>query len=243
MFQTGWSGRAEIGTAGSDDLALKVSADGSLWHTALSVAAATGAVSLSQGLSVAGLVTGTAVTQSDSDPTPGRLTRVGDFGIGSSGNAPLLASIDASGTPSGLWRTTTGGTAGTFPPGSHASGHLIVHRHNANTLWQLYTPFGSAGSAANTLFSRVYNPATESWTPWKRIFAQNSVLGPVSQSAGVPTGALLERVTNANGDYTRCAVRAGSTGPASSPPAPWPPKPAPGPKPGWPRRSRRQRWC
>jgi hypothetical protein len=205
LFQTGWSGRAEIGTAGNDDLAVKVSADGSLWHTALSVAGATGAVSLPQGLSVAGLVTGTAVTQSDSDPTAGRLTRVGDFGLGSSGNAPLLASLDAIATPSGLWRTTGAGTAGTFPAGSHASGHLLVHRHNANTLWQLYTPFGSAGSAANILFSRVYNPGTETWTAWQRLYAQNSILGTVSQSAGVPTGALLERVTNANGDYTRWA--------------------------------------
>ena len=205
LFQTGWSGRAEIGTTGSDALAVKVSADGSLWHTALSVAAATGAVSLPQGLSVAGLVTGAAVTQSDNDPTPGRLTRVGDFGIGCTGNAPLLANLDATTTPSGLWRTTSAGTTGTFPTGANPFGHLIVHRHSASTLWQLYTSVGNAGSTANILFSRVYNPGTESWTPWQRLYAQNSVLGPVSQSAGVPTGALLERATNANGDYIRWA--------------------------------------
>lgn len=32
LFQTGWSGRAEMGTAGSDGFAIKVSADGSAWH-------------------------------------------------------------------------------------------------------------------------------------------------------------------------------------------------------------------
>lgn len=35
LYQTGWSGRAEIGLAGSDEFEIKVSADGSIWATAL----------------------------------------------------------------------------------------------------------------------------------------------------------------------------------------------------------------
>ena len=35
LFQTGWAGRAEIGTAGSDRLQFKASADGAAWVTAL----------------------------------------------------------------------------------------------------------------------------------------------------------------------------------------------------------------
>jgi hypothetical protein len=35
LFQSGWSGRAEIGLAGDDRLALKTSGDGSQWHTAM----------------------------------------------------------------------------------------------------------------------------------------------------------------------------------------------------------------
>ncbi len=46
LFQTGWSGRAEMGTTGTDDFAIKVSADGSAFQTALQVDGATGAVSL-----------------------------------------------------------------------------------------------------------------------------------------------------------------------------------------------------
>lgn len=38
VFQTGWSGRAEIGLAGSDALGVKVSADGATWTEALHVA-------------------------------------------------------------------------------------------------------------------------------------------------------------------------------------------------------------
>jgi hypothetical protein len=37
LFQTGWSGRAEMGLTGSDDFAIKVSPDGSAWSSALSI--------------------------------------------------------------------------------------------------------------------------------------------------------------------------------------------------------------
>ncbi len=47
LFQSGWSGRAEIGLAGSDDLAVKVSPDGSTWHQAYAVERATGAMTVS----------------------------------------------------------------------------------------------------------------------------------------------------------------------------------------------------
>lgn len=54
LFQTGFSGRAEMGTAGSDDFAIKVSADGAAWHTALSVAAGTGVPDLAAGTTIGG---------------------------------------------------------------------------------------------------------------------------------------------------------------------------------------------
>jgi len=46
LFQTGFSGRAELGTAGDDDLHVKVSNDGSSWHEAIVIDGGTGAVSL-----------------------------------------------------------------------------------------------------------------------------------------------------------------------------------------------------
>ena len=61
LFQTGFGGRAEMGTSGSDDFAVKVSADGAAWVTALSFEAATGHA------------TGTAIQQNAGDATPGRL--------------------------------------------------------------------------------------------------------------------------------------------------------------------------
>ncbi len=53
LFQTGWSGRAEMGTAGSDDFTIKVSADGAAWTTALQVDAASGAIGLDAGTAAA----------------------------------------------------------------------------------------------------------------------------------------------------------------------------------------------
>lgn len=42
LFQTAFSGRAEIGTTGDDNFHIKVSSDGSIWREALVVPAATG---------------------------------------------------------------------------------------------------------------------------------------------------------------------------------------------------------
>lgn len=46
VFQTGYSGRAEMGLAGSDDWQLKTSADGATWHNALTVGGANGHVGI-----------------------------------------------------------------------------------------------------------------------------------------------------------------------------------------------------
>lgn len=50
LFQTGFSGRAEMGTAGADDFAVKVSPDGSAWHDALIADRTTGRTRLPGGL-------------------------------------------------------------------------------------------------------------------------------------------------------------------------------------------------
>ena len=46
LFQTGFSGRAEMGTAGNDDFSIKVSANGATFLTGLSIASTTGEVTL-----------------------------------------------------------------------------------------------------------------------------------------------------------------------------------------------------
>lgn len=46
ILQTGWSGRAEIGLVGNDNLSLRVSSDGSAWKDALVIDKGTGAVTM-----------------------------------------------------------------------------------------------------------------------------------------------------------------------------------------------------
>ncbi len=86
LFQSNWSGRAEMGCAGSDAFSIKVSADGSDWTTAFSLDPATG------------VATGAAVQTSASDVSEGRLARA-DYVYGP-GNliAPVSESV---GVPTG----------------------------------------------------------------------------------------------------------------------------------------------
>jgi hypothetical protein len=51
VFQSNWSGRAEMGLAGNDDFALKVS-DGTTWVTGLTVLGTTGAVQINEVLTL-----------------------------------------------------------------------------------------------------------------------------------------------------------------------------------------------
>lgn len=100
LFQTNWSGRAEMGTLGSDAFAIKLSADGSTWITALGFDATSGTAS------------GQAVQQSPEDVTTGRLMRA-DYGYGP-GN--LLGTVSESG---GL------PTGAVIESGSNANGDYI----------------------------------------------------------------------------------------------------------------------
>ncbi len=47
-----------------------------------------------------------------------------------------------------------------------------------------------------------YNSFSQNAEP---VYNQNNILGTVSQSGGVPTGAIIERGSNANGEYVKFA--------------------------------------
>lgn len=86
LFQTQWSGRAEMGLSGNDNWSIKISPDGSNWTEALTIASDTGQVG------------GAAVQTSLHDVSQGRLMRA-DFGY-SPGN--LLGAVSqTAGVPQG----------------------------------------------------------------------------------------------------------------------------------------------
>jgi hypothetical protein len=251
LFQTNFSGRAEMGLAGNDDFSLKVSANGSAFVDALRTAA-DGSVTLPQGALVAdgtpaapglrfaldtntGLsrpgadqvalvtggvqralvttsamqvdvpVSGTATQASGHDGTAGRLARVfqtgGIFGLGVTQGQSLGSVVASANSVSvaGLYRTDT---TTTNLPASAASGLLeVVHGVGGDAIVQRWTSVPAAG--AGRIWQRHLTGGV--WQAWSMVFTQAALLGTVTQAAGVPTGAAMERGSGANGEFVRLA--------------------------------------
>lgn len=166
LFQTDWSGRAEMGLAGTDGFAIKVSADGAQWSEALIVAPASGQVSLPAG----------ALLPSGSAATPA-LGFAGDADTGF--HRPAADQIGAA----------TGGVRRWLLTDSACQIDVPI------TGWAVTQ--SASDVTAGRLLRTEAGPA--------QAFRQGNVLGSVSQSAGVPTGALLERGSTAQGAYMRFA--------------------------------------
>lgn len=134
------------------------------------------------------LVLGTAatatVTTSATDTTAGRLLRVGDGGLLLTGNASLLADIDATNTASGFHRVDAT-TAGTFPSGGAVAGTLQIMRQGVAAQSQVLIVAASAGGGrAGQMYSRVYNATGAAWLDWFPIL--RALSGP---TASRPTGS------------------------------------------------------
>lgn len=141
---------------------------------------------------------GTAVTQSAVDDTAGRLTKVGDFGWGNSStnvNAPS-DDLDAM-TVAGVYRAQSGATGNPFG----ALCQVIHAAQSSNVAVQV--AIRSAGTGGGIATRQRDTGGT--WSSWRYSYDTLSLLGTVSQSGGVPTGAVIERGSNANGEYVRFA--------------------------------------
>lgn len=148
-------------------------------------------------------ITGTAVTQNPTDATAGRLLKVGDFGLGVSGSPPppSVTDIDDPTTATGFYRSVGPGTTGVFPPLGSEYGVLEVQNYDAQVTFQRYRPVNTSET-----WSRYWrNSSTPKWSPWVRLYSNDNILGTVSQSGGVPTGAVIQRGSNSNGEYVRFA--------------------------------------
>ena len=106
LFQTNWSGHAEVGLNGSNSWSLKISPDGSSWQEAISFDSASGSVS------------GVSVQSGPADTTAGRLMRA-DYGycpgniiggVGEVGGSPSGAIIERGSTVDGEFTRFADGT-------------------------------------------------------------------------------------------------------------------------------------
>ncbi|MBG4275639.1 hypothetical protein GHU41_23195 [Pseudomonas aeruginosa] len=75
---------------------------------------------------------------------------------------------------------------------------LYHHPYDASTAVQLFVP-----RTSNILYFRRKTAGT--WQPWVRVLSDAQLLGTVAQSGGTPIGSVLERGSNANGEYVRFA--------------------------------------
>ncbi|WP_238368608.1 DUF2793 domain-containing protein [Mesobacterium pallidum] len=156
LFQSNWTGHAEMGLSGSTGFSVKVSPDGGSWVTALSIDPASGALS------------GAAVQASAGDAGAGRVMKVGGFGLGATGDAPLIADLNATATPAGTWRFTAATTNAASLPAAlqGGTGAITVARQSATearmTAW--------ATGAADDSWSR--RLAGGAWGPWGRNHAE-----------------------------------------------------------------------
>jgi hypothetical protein len=122
LFQTGFAGRAEMGTAGTDDFSVKVSADGAVFRTALAAGAGTGEVTLPQPLHLGGQA---ADPVSPADGTLWLNTTTGEVRVRSGGaTLPVGGGAGVSDGDKGDLTVTGGGTVWTIDAGAVGLGKL-----------------------------------------------------------------------------------------------------------------------
>jgi len=202
LFQNGFSGRAEMGTMGGDNFSVKVSPDGASWHEALVANRTSGQVSLPNGLSVAGQITGTAVTQGTTDTTAGRLLKVGDGGL-LSATPPAPPGNDFD-TVDFLGLTQTFGAAVNKPAGNGWA--ILTLPRTASNRLQLAGRTDTALRYESLLQARQIS-SSGGVGAWVNIFHTRNIVGTVSESDGIPTGAVIQTGTGANGEFLRLAGR------------------------------------
>lgn len=125
-----------------------------------------------------------------------QVIRSGEFGIGGS-TAALTAPDLNTVTNCGMYYVSNPTNS---PTGEIGGGWLTVEWTNSLYIAQTYT---SNTLLSNHRWMRVCQNGT--WAPWRKFIHEGSIYGTVSQVSGVPTGAVIEKGSNANGSYTRWA--------------------------------------
>lgn len=134
------------------------------------------------------------VQANTADVTTGAALIMGAFGIGSGGfgipsadcNLALLnATYNVGGTATNAWPNRQSGDMMQVLRFSSTLSHQIGYTRN------------------RTIYHRTINNGVAD--EWTFNYNQRNILGTVSQSAGVPTGAIIESGSNANGDFIRYA--------------------------------------
>lgn len=139
-------------------------------------------------------ITGAAVQSSATDTDINKLMKVGAFGLGTT--APpniLLNNAVIPGTYSYKFDdpVAPGGGSGVVEVKRTSYGGAILQEATA--------------VAGNGVWRRVSSDTGATWGAWWEVYDAHRILGTVSRSGSLPTGAVIERGSNANGEYVRFA--------------------------------------
>jgi hypothetical protein len=148
-------------------------------------------------LSQLGTAANANLTTSAADYTAGRVLKVGDYGT-NGGDALLLDTAVNWDTITAIGEFFIPAASGTNNPASGNNTLLKVARTGGNTFKQYAYQLGSA-----RYYSRAYSNGA--WTAWDRNVVRGDIVGTVGWANGVPTGAIVEYGTNANGSFVRYA--------------------------------------
>ena len=123
----------------------------------------------------------------------------GDYGIGGTA-IPYTGNLDAVSIPSGFYLVGPSAT-GVKPSGQEGGYGFVQIISLADRNRQIWYDT----SLSTFVYTREYQVGTNVWQPWVMMYNQGNIVGQVSQSAGIPTGAIIQRGSNANGEFTRFA--------------------------------------
>lgn len=191
------NGLFQYGTAGAPGIAFESDPDTGLRRTQSNGIGLVGG-GQDKFVAVGNEASGDVVQSSQLDTTAGRLLRQGAFGLGAiSATTPVLSDLNAFDTPAGLYAIQTS-TSGDRPTGASNFAFCFVLRQATTGIGQIYIN-------SNGLLIAFRAATSSVWSDWSFLVGQHNLLGTVSQSSGVPTGAVIERGSNANGEYVRWA--------------------------------------
>ncbi|PRZ46010.1 hypothetical protein [Tritonibacter scottomollicae] len=142
-----------------------------------------------------GRASGAAVQASAVDASDGKLLTTGAGGILTT-NPPNLADPAQLDAPAGLYNIAAA-------DGWPFDGALLQLRRNAGRGVQIAARGSS--SAPNASSEILVRTSGNAFGGWAQLLHSENLLGTVSHSGGTPTGAVIERGSNANGEYVRFA--------------------------------------
>jgi hypothetical protein len=220
LFQTGFSGRAEIGTVGDDNFVFKTSPDGSVFTTGIQIAAADGIVTIPTDMRVttAGTNSASAVTVGGTQTLTNKTLTSPTISGGTINNAVIGGTTPAAATVTTL--TTTGdielGNASDTTLTRSSAGNVTIEGNLVYRAGGTDVPVTDGGTGASTAQAAVTNLIT----PLTQVSAATGDLIAVADVSDSNNGKKVAASTVGAGKQTiwipasALSLRTGDPGPS-----------------------------